>query len=42
MAGLVPAIHAFATEWSLKNPEELPAVVLDRAATLFGEINKRF
>jgi len=31
-----------ATEWSLKNPAELPAVVLDRAATLFGEINKRF
>ena len=31
-----------ATEWGLKNPAELPAVVLDRAATLFGEINKRF
>ncbi len=31
-----------AAEWSLKNPDDLPAAVLDRAATLFSEISKRF
>ena len=31
-----------ATEWSLKKPDDLSAAVLDRAATLFGEISTRF
>jgi hypothetical protein len=31
-----------AAEWSVKNPEDVPAEVLDRAANLFAEINKRF
>jgi len=31
-----------AAEWSLKKPGDLPAAVLDRAATLFAEISKRF
>jgi energy-coupling factor transporter ATP-binding protein EcfA2 len=31
-----------AAVWSLKRPEDLPADVLDRAATLFGEIRRRF
>jgi hypothetical protein len=31
-----------AIDWSLKKPDDLPAVVLDRAARLFGEIDSRF
>jgi hypothetical protein len=31
-----------ATEWSLKKPDDLPAAVLDRTATLFREISTRF
>jgi hypothetical protein len=31
-----------ATEWSLKNPEDIPLNALDQAAKLFTEIGNRF